>query len=156
MAKGELEKNPRHAWSSATDSKSGGLTNIDASSHSSSMPSNTSSFQLMGVNEAEDLVESLRSFTVEEIGCPDYIKQHTILEKLNLLAHAHAQNKTDEFVLEAFLTFGKMETLVQNLIALETWRDRVLPLLVGETGGIKVTKVSASVAGDKTKPRKRG
>ena len=59
--------------------------------------------------------------------CSAYIKQHTVLEKLNLLAHSHAQNKTDEFVLEAFLTFGKLGTLVANLVALETWRDKVLP-----------------------------
>jgi len=155
MAKYTSEEPIRHAWSTATDSKAGGLTAIEdgASQTSTNFAAGGSSntFSLMGVTEAEDLVESLKCFTVEEVGCGDFIKQHTTLEKLNLLAHSHAQNKTDEFVLEAFLTFGKVETLVGNLIALETWRDRVLPKLKDEGTKINVKRK----ANDKTKNTKK-
>ena len=74
MAKSNAMSEPvRHAWSTATDSKSGGLTNIEESGYDggssySGGHGSSSSFQLMGVGEAEDLVEGIRGFDVEEIG----------------------------------------------------------------------------------------
>jgi len=76
----------------------------------------------------------------------------TVLEKLNLLAHSHAQNKTDEFVLEAFLTFDKLTTLITNLIALETWRDSVLPQLNDPTQ--KMTVLNSRISSKKTQKSK--
>ena len=59
-----------------------------------------------------------------------WLEQHGQIEKLNQQAHASARDKSDEFVLEAFLTFDKLGTLIYDLILIETWRERVYPLLV--------------------------
>ena len=57
------------------------------------------------------------------------MKYFNNLQTLNLSAHSHAQSKTDEYVLEAISTFEKLPVVIENMLALETWRDRVLPEL---------------------------
>mmetsp|Transcript_1503 Transcript_1503/g.4396 ORF Transcript_1503/g.4396 Transcript_1503/m.4396 type:complete len:543 (-) Transcript_1503:1108-2736(-) len=81
------------------------------------------------VDETERLVEGLEEFALEDVGSKKWMKQHANLEKLNQQAHASARDKHDEFVLEAFLTFDKLGALVYDLILVETWRERVYPLL---------------------------
>lgn len=55
--------------------------------------------------------------------------QHRVMEQLNLAAHQNAITNSDPFVLEAFLTFDAMGTLVHELLAVETWRQFVYPKL---------------------------
>ena len=55
------------------------------------------------------------------------MKQHEQIEKLNVQAHSNALNNRDPFVLEAFLTFEKMQLLVHELIAIELWRTNIYP-----------------------------
>ena len=57
------------------------------------------------------------------------------MEKLNQQAHASARDKSDEFVLEAFLTFDKLPTLVYDLILSEQWREKVYPYLEADIVG---------------------
>lgn len=52
------------------------------------------------------------------------------ISRLNLQAHASAQNQSDEYVLESILTFGLLPHLVSDLLAVEAWRTHVLPLLL--------------------------
>jgi hypothetical protein len=59
--------------------------------------------------EAERLIEGIKMFTLEEVGTSKYLEQHRCLEKLNLQAHQNAMYNTDEYVLEAFLTFDKLK-----------------------------------------------
>ena len=82
--------------------------------------------------EAERFVEDLRSFDVESVGSKAFFEEHERLEKLNLQAHANAVANRDPFVMEALLTFGKMDTLVHELMAIEIWKEKVAPLLADE------------------------
>ena len=82
------------------------------------------------VDEAERIVENLTEFDLQDVGNKQWLEQHGQIEKLNQQAHASARDKSDEFVLEAFLTFDKLGTLIYDLILIETWRERVYPLLV--------------------------
>jgi hypothetical protein len=44
-----------------------------------------------------------------KVGNSKYLEQHRNMEKLNLQAHQNAMFNTDEYVLEAILTFDKFE-----------------------------------------------
>jgi hypothetical protein len=77
--------------------------------------------------EAERYIEELQAFTLEDIGGSAWMKQHEQLEKLNLQAHSSAKAHADEFVLEACLTFDKLEVLVRDLLLIEVWKEQVLP-----------------------------
>ena len=54
--------------------------------------------------EAERLVESLKMFEIEEIGCSAWLQQHEVLERLNIQAHQSAASNSDEYVLESIMT----------------------------------------------------
>jgi len=84
---------------------------------------------LISVSEAESIVESLESFTVEDIGSSPFLHMYGYqVERLSLQAHATAKvpDCGDEYVVEAILTFGKIPTLVRTLISIELWRTMVL------------------------------
>ncbi len=79
--------------------------------------------------EAERLVESLEPFPLEEVGSEKWLKQHEVLEKLNMQAHHCARTNSDDFVLEALVTFDKLPTIIHELVVIEAWRENVFPLL---------------------------
>lgn len=87
------------------------------------------------VDEAERIVENLEEFELQDVGSQRWLEQHGQVEKLNQQAHASARDKSDEYVLEAFLTFDKLGTLIYDLILIEAWRERVYPLLVDHLVG---------------------
>ena len=58
--------------------------------------------------DAERFVEELRTFDCREIGTPAWMAQHTRLEKLNLQSHQCALANSDDFVLEALVSFDKV------------------------------------------------
>lgn len=112
---------PKHAWS--------------LNPNQPQMSIGTGEEQIMGsgpimmVDEAERYVEELRTFDISEIGSREWFAQHERLEKLNLQAHQNAQQNSDEFVMEAILTFDKMSVLIHELLAIEAWKEHVLPEL---------------------------
>jgi hypothetical protein len=59
-----------------------------------------------------------------------WLAQHEVLERLNLQAHAAASANADDFVLSAVLAAGKLPVLVSELLAVEAWREHVLPALL--------------------------
>ena len=65
--------------------------------------------------EAERYVEELEKFDLEQVGSSKWMEQHRRLEKLNLQAHQNAMTNSDEYVLEAILTFNKLEVLIHDL-----------------------------------------
>jgi len=85
--------------------------------------------------DVERYVEELKSFTLEEVGSKAWMEQHRILEKLNLQAHQNALTNSDEYVMEAFLTFNKLPVLIHDLLLIEAWKTHVYPLLVDELAG---------------------
>jgi hypothetical protein len=85
--------------------------------------------------EAERYVESLIKFQVEDVGSDAWMEQHRRVEKLNLQAHQSAMTNSDEYVLEALLTFSKVEVLIHDLLLIELWKENVFPLLIDKLAG---------------------
>ncbi|CAM9182135.1 unnamed protein product, partial [Phaeothamnion confervicola] len=84
---------------------------------------------VLPVDEAERYVESLKEFRMEDVGSGPWLRQHERLVRLNLQAHQNAMARTDEFVLEAIMTFDKIPVLVHELLLIEAWREFVFPRL---------------------------
>ncbi|KDO31668.1 hypothetical protein SPRG_03587 [Saprolegnia parasitica CBS 223.65] len=78
-------------------------------------------------HEAEAMVEQLRVLELDAMGASDWMRYHGDVEKLNLQAHQSAKQKADNFVVEALLTFKKLDVLVRNLLTTELWADDVFP-----------------------------
>lgn len=76
--------------------------------------------------EAEQAIEALETMAVEEVGSPNWMRQHMILQKLNLQAHECVQKNEENFVLEALVTHDKLKVIVHELIVIEAWREKVL------------------------------
>lgn len=85
--------------------------------------------------EAEEYAENLKSFTIEQVGSSEYIQQHYRLEKLNLQAHMNAVTNTDEYVIEAILTFSKLSVLIHELLVIQIWKEKIYPLLFDSLAG---------------------
>ncbi|XP_076985315.1 zinc finger MYND domain-containing protein 10 isoform X2 [Tamandua tetradactyla] len=85
--------------------------------------------ELLLPGEAEVLVRSLRSFPVREMGSERWNQQHENLEKLNIQAILDATASQGEPIQELLVTHGKIPTLVEELIAVEMWKQKVFPVL---------------------------
>lgn len=53
------------------------------------------------------------------MGSAPWIQQHIDIEKLNVQAHFSAQERSDEYVVEAVISNGKLLLLVHQIIAIE-------------------------------------
>ncbi|XP_024529904.1 zinc finger MYND domain-containing protein 10-like isoform X2 [Selaginella moellendorffii] len=94
---------------------------------------------LLTAHEAEHIVENLKCFSVKEVGCPAWMKQHRKLEKLNLQAHYNTIAHCDEFIMEALLSFEKLGVLIHELLAIEIWKEKVLPHIMKHLAGMSST-----------------
>lgn len=59
-----------------------------------------------------------------------WFRQHETMDRLNIQAHKNAMNSTDEYVMEAFVTFDKMKVLIYDLLLSEVWKQKLHPLLI--------------------------
>jgi predicted Zn-ribbon and HTH transcriptional regulator len=114
--------------------------------HTNNNSETTSSFRtsagIMTIFEAEALVAQLRRFDVAAVGGDAWMAQHDALEQLNIQAHHNALTQHDEFVKEAFVKeSGAVELLVHELIVIETWRERLFPLLRERVGSLAALKM---------------
>ncbi|XP_076773907.1 zinc finger MYND domain-containing protein 10 isoform X2 [Arvicanthis niloticus] len=85
--------------------------------------------ELLLPGEAEVLVRGLCSFQLREMGSEGWNKQHENLEKLNMQAILDATVSQAEPIQELLVTHGKIPTLVEELIAVEMWKQKVFPVL---------------------------
>ncbi|KAL6049011.1 hypothetical protein STEG23_030650 [Scotinomys teguina] len=85
--------------------------------------------ELLLPGEADALVRGLRSFQLREMGSEGWNKQHENLEKLNMQAILDATVSQGEPIQELLVTHGKIPTLVEELIAVEMWKQKVFPVL---------------------------
>ncbi|XP_010613750.1 zinc finger MYND domain-containing protein 10 isoform X2 [Fukomys damarensis] len=88
-----------------------------------------SDLELLQPGEAEVLVKHLRSFPPLEMGSEGWNQQHENLEKLNMQAILDATVSQGEPIQELLVTYGKIPTLVEDLIAVEMWKQKVFPVL---------------------------
>ncbi|KAJ3171707.1 CRISPR-associated protein 1 [Geranomyces variabilis] len=82
---------------------------------------------LLTVFEAEHLIDSLKQFTLAEVGCPRWMKQHENLERLNIQAHWNTAQMREEFVAVQLVDGEKMETVVYDLLLIDIWKKRIWP-----------------------------
>lgn len=75
--------------------------------------------------EAERYAEELAKIGINDVGSPRWMEQHVRLEKMNLQAHHCANAKSDDFVLEALVTFDQLGLLVHELLVVEAWRQNL-------------------------------
>uniref|UniRef100_A0A2K6GSK8 Zinc finger MYND domain-containing protein 10 n=1 Tax=Propithecus coquereli TaxID=379532 RepID=A0A2K6GSK8_PROCO len=85
--------------------------------------------ELLLPGEADVLVRRLRSFQLREMGSEGWNQQHENLEKLNMQAILDATVSQGEPIQELLVTHGKIPTLVEELIAVEMWKQKVFPVL---------------------------
>ncbi|KAM6169910.1 zinc finger MYND domain-containing protein 10 [Rhynchocyon petersi] len=85
--------------------------------------------ELLLPGEADELVRGLRSFALLEMGSEGWNQQHENLEKLNMQAILDATACQDEPIQELLVTHGKIPTLVEELITVEMWKQKVFPVL---------------------------
>ncbi|KAF8056136.1 Zmynd10 [Scenedesmus sp. PABB004] len=86
---------------------------------------------LISAYEAEQLVQGLQPTAIEQVGDARFMQQHDAIQKLNLQAHHNAQTHSDEFVMELLISLDKLPVLVQELLVIEAWKERLFPLLAG-------------------------
>lgn len=86
-------------------------------------------------SQAERYIEKLVKFDLSQVGSHEWMEQHRKLEKLNMQAHQNAMSNSDEFVLEAVLTFNKTEVLIHDLLLIEAWKENIYPLLIDDLVG---------------------
>ena len=129
------EAPPSHAWSSANDGRKRMAIEEEVDASLVNAP------PIVDAVEAERLVEGLRKFSVEEVGSSSWMEQHRNLERLNLQAHQSARSNSDEYVLEALLTFDKVETLLHDLLLIEAWKENVYPELLDRVAGRNTMRV---------------
>lgn len=77
--------------------------------------------------EAERMIESLRTFGIEDVGSPAWTTQRESLERLNVQAHHNAVTHSDEFVKEFLISHDKIALLVHELLVIEAWKEKVFP-----------------------------
>ncbi|XP_072239226.1 zinc finger MYND domain-containing protein 10 [Leuresthes tenuis] len=79
--------------------------------------------------EAEGFIQSLKTFSLQEVGSSRWSKQHEYIEKLNMQAILNASAMHDEFVKELLVSFGKIPVLIHGMILVEVWKQKVFPIL---------------------------
>jgi hypothetical protein len=119
---------------------------------------------VLDVFEAERLVECLEPTTPRDVGSSSWLEQHRALDRcvtsqvaaccvrflicrLNVQAHHNVVSQTDEFVIEALISFEKLpvtkrlacyrsciehmalQVIVHELILIETWKYSCMPKL---------------------------
>jgi len=93
---------------------------------------------VVSVDEVERIVDSLESYSVEEVGSSSFLYTYGYqVERLSMQAHITAQQQQqhggsnsehhdDEYVVEQILASGKLTVLIRTLLAVEAWRLYVL------------------------------
>ena len=90
--------------------------------------------------EAEHLISNLEDIDLKEYGSKAWFRQHETLDRLNIQAHKNAMGASDEFVMDAFVTHDKITMLVNDLLTAETWKAKLLPLILSDVAGMSSIK----------------
>ncbi len=77
--------------------------------------------------EAEEIISKLREISIESIGSEEFVIHHTILERLNMQAVKNALLGGDDFILESFVTYDKMKSLIFELFSINQFKTFIYP-----------------------------
>ena len=59
---------------------------------------------------------------MKEYGSKQWFQQHESLDRLNIQAHKNAMGASDEYVMDQFVTYDKINLLVADLLTAEAWK----------------------------------
>ncbi|XP_077458764.1 zinc finger MYND domain-containing protein 10 [Stigmatopora argus] len=79
--------------------------------------------------EAEAFVQSLETFSLQDVGSTRWFRQHERIEKLNMQAILSASATLDEYIKEMLVSHGKNTVLVHEMILTEVWKQKIFPIL---------------------------
>jgi hypothetical protein len=82
--------------------------------------------------EAESLITALKTFSVDAVGNPAWMKQHQDLERLNIQAHHNAMTRHDEPIVDLMASHDVLPILIHELLVIEAWNEKIFPLLVAK------------------------
>ena len=89
---------------------------------------------LLTINEIDHIASNLTAvLSVEEVGSSDeFLKMYAVgLERCSIQAHSDAaSSNNEEYVLESIVLHDKVTVLIRTLLAVEAWREFVLPEIV--------------------------
>lgn len=80
--------------------------------------------------EVEALVQEIKEIDIKNFGSPQWFKQHETLDRLNIQAHKNAINSTEEYVMESFVTFDKIKSVIYDILMTEAWKQKVFPIIL--------------------------
>lgn len=83
----------------------------------------------LSVVEVEHTVRQLRPFPLQDIGTAEWKNQREAVERLNMCTHSNAVLKKDDTVKAFLIEHEKLPVLLHELLVMEVWRQRVLPLI---------------------------
>jgi len=84
---------------------------------------------LLSIFEAQAYAKMIGPFSVKDVGSKAWMRQHNLIEQLNIQAHKNAVTRHDEFVVEAILEYEKIPTLIHHLLCTEAWKEKIFPLI---------------------------
>eukprot|EP00727_Mastigamoeba_balamuthi_P009357 m51a1_g5043 putative zinc finger mynd domain-containing protein 10-like (515) ;mRNA; r:13563-24536 len=96
--------------------------------------------------DVEQVVGSLQPRGVRHVGSATWVRQHSVLNRLNVQAHKNAASGCDEYIVEALVSLEKMGVLVNELVATELWRDNVLPRVIKRCSPNSQSLMTCSIA----------
>lgn len=78
--------------------------------------------------EAEEIIsKKLFNLAIDNIGSEDFIRHHTHLERLNMQAIKNALLGGDDFILENFVTYEKIKSLIIELFTITHFKSFIYP-----------------------------
>jgi hypothetical protein len=78
--------------------------------------------------EAEDIISSrLKEISLEQIGSEDFVFHHSLLERINMQAVKNALLGGDDFILETFVSYDKMKSLICDLFTINQFKSSIYP-----------------------------
>ncbi|KEG14491.1 zinc finger, MYND-type containing 10 [Trypanosoma grayi] len=83
-------------------------------------------------SEVEILVRQLKPIPLEQVGTTEWKEQREAVERLNMCTHSNAVQKKDDTVKAFLIEHEKLPVLLHELLVIEMWRQRVLPLVKEE------------------------
>nr|CCC95421.1 unnamed protein product [Trypanosoma congolense IL3000] len=86
----------------------------------------------LSVVEVEHAVRQLRTFSLQNVGTTEWKDQRVEVERLNMCSHSNAVLKKDDAVKTFLIEHEKLPVLLHELLVMEMWRQRVLPVMKEE------------------------
>ncbi|RNF11614.1 zinc finger, MYND-type containing 10 [Trypanosoma rangeli] len=89
----------------------------------------------LSVSDVEIMVQQLKPLSIEQVGTAEWKDERERVERLNMCSHSNAVLKKDDAVKAFLVEHEKLPVLLHELLVMEMWRHRVLPLVKDSVAG---------------------